>query len=130
MRGDQEIANARHLTYIASQSGTYWAKLYDANGCESQTTTSLQVTIKDLPYLEFDVPASVCKDQNVTFNATVNQGAVYTWSINGNPISYASGITATENIATLDYEFDASSFYFVELDVLYDGCYNTQSFSV
>ncbi|MGB5981776.1 MAG: T9SS type A sorting domain-containing protein [Nonlabens sp.] len=130
MRGHQEITGATNLSYVATQEGSYWAKLYDPNGCESQTSTSKQVVIKDLPYIEFDVPASVCKDQDVSFNATVDQGAVYTWSVNGNPVSYASLITSTDNSATLDYDFDASGFYTVALNVQYDGCSNTQSFTV
>lgn len=86
MKGSEPIGGATSATYTATETGSYWAMLYDANGCSSSVTvgSSLSVTVKTPPTLSLVAAPSVCQGETTRIEAILSDPtAEVRWTKNG-----------------------------------------------
>src|SRR5690606_19885432 len=71
MRGNQEVLGASN-PFVPTQSGLYWAKLVDENGCIfNMASQPVLVTIRQQPYVSITGENSLCGGESTTLQGVV-----------------------------------------------------------
>lgn len=85
MKGSSPISGATSATYTATETGDYWAKLYDAQGCFFSTaSSSIGITVKTPPTVNITAPVTVCFNEPIVLDAVVSDNSVQRrWLRNG-----------------------------------------------
>lgn len=86
-----------------NQSGTYWVRAVDANGCYSYNSNSINVTVNPLPAQPTINPSgnvSVCQGQQI--NLQSNYGGNILWSTNQNTQTIGVGSSGSYTVRYTD----------------------------
>ncbi|WP_430615692.1 PKD domain-containing protein [Flavobacterium sp. JP2137] len=84
MDGPNQIVGATAAHFEATQTGNYWAVLYDANGCGFYETISAGVISKAPPMATVTKPSATCSGSPIKIGATVTDPlALRQWIRNG-----------------------------------------------
>lgn len=110
MRGTAPIPGATASTYTVTQTGDYWAMLYDADGCSFSTALhAVGIAVKSPPTVSLLAPATVCYADSVQLEAVVSDpGVQRQWSRDGvviYPWSATTPLTLTQNMAAGTYTY-------------------------
>jgi hypothetical protein len=88
----------------AKTGGNYKVTSYDADGCSAASST-VSVTVNDLPVLTSSTDGSVCGNGAVTLSATASSGTVnwYTVSSGGSAVATGNSFTTPSLSSTTTY---------------------------
>src|SRR5690606_28919777 len=137
MRGNQEVLGASN-PFVPTQSGLYWAKLVDENGCIfNMASQPVLVTIRQQPYVSITGENSLCGGESTTLQGVVTDSNLerrwLTGTPPGIPVSGPHGIWSTTTPLTLDVNPTLPGSYTYTLQVRPVGdedCGNSTSFTV
>ncbi|MDR1680290.1 MAG: gliding motility-associated C-terminal domain-containing protein [Prevotellaceae bacterium] len=94
-----EIPFATASSYQPTETGTYTLRFVSRDGCLSDESNAITLTVHPLPPQPLILPGGelkICEGDAVELTAVVSGGfdvASYKWSLNGNPIAGATGLT-------------------------------------
>ena len=101
MKDTQPIPGATSNTYTVSQpsqSGLYWVKIANSNGCTLDVNGAVKATIIATPNVYILGPNAICgggQTINLYSNVVSNNSNQFLWSMNGAPIGVYSTTTPT-----------------------------------
>lgn len=93
MQGNQQVGTG--LTYVPTQSGSYWPILIDQNGCKSyqMATSHFSYTLKKPPVAKVSGSLSVCGSTISLTGVTTNNDVEHRWTGNGVPLAYTNWVS-------------------------------------
>lgn len=104
------------LQWTTSGSKTLWVQVSE-NGCVSDTGF-FNVEVKPLPTANFNLPASVCEGDNISFSYNGNAASTAQFNWNSSPGTNFSG----NGPGPYSLTYPSSGLYYVSLSVDWDGC--------
>ena len=95
------ISGATAATYTATTTANYTVKITNTNGCISNASNAIAVTVNTIPTPTVSAggPTTFCAGANVVLSTTVMAGMTYQWYSNGTIISGATSSTYTATTA-------------------------------
>jgi len=117
------IGGATGNTYLANASGEYSVKA-SFSGCGTTQTSTVKIVVATLPAPNFQMPATACMGQNVTFTdqSVTDPAATPTFSW-----SFGDGNTATDQNPV--HKYASAGVFNVKLTVSYSGACSVVSSS-
>ena len=94
------IPGATGPSYIASVSGSY--TVYIANPCSNNTSAPTVITVDPIPAtptISAGGPVTFCAPNTVTLTANATGASSFQWSLDGTPITGATGQTYTASVS-------------------------------
>ncbi|WP_347158574.1 gliding motility-associated C-terminal domain-containing protein [Pontibacter chitinilyticus] len=88
--------NTTSTSINVTRSGTYYAKVTDADGCVG-TSNKIKVIVNDkliAPVIQVSGPTTYCESGSVTFSVTPIEGTSYYWRKDGQTINEFKGMTS------------------------------------
>ncbi|AZA90267.1 Microbial collagenase precursor [Chryseobacterium nakagawai] len=90
MNGSQQVPGAPNsMSFVPTQSGSYWPVLISPEGCRSNIMSekAVPITIKKPPYVSISGQTNICSGSSAILNGIVTANNLeYRWKKNGAPI--------------------------------------------
>lgn len=116
MLGNQQVGTG--TSYAPSVTGNYWVKLTDANGCKFNNIGSINIVIRQRPYVGITGSSNICSgEQTVLTGVVLNSTLERRWLLGGSPIAGVYGTWSTTTPLALTVNTTTPGTYNYTLEV-------------